>query len=236
MNGSKHMTEAQWLACQDPNPMLALLGSRSSSRKFRLFACACCRHLLWDFITDAGACEAVLAAEQYADGIASKAVLGRAKEKSTGLLARTTFGTKLYQAAFAAEATTRIDWSESIIAKQCAFAAYATCEPTLVGMERRSRIARQKQKAAGEAVRTSKHKVSALLRDIFGNPLRSLPPRPEAIPPLAEQIYAGAWDKMPLLGAWLRDRGYQQEAEHCLDPSIQHVKGCWVVDWLTGRE
>jgi hypothetical protein len=75
-----------------------------------------------------------------------------------------------------------------------------------------------------------------LLRDIFGNPFRPLPPRPEAIAPLAEQIYAGAWDKMPLLGEWLQENGYWSEGEHCLDPKNRHVKGCWVVDWVTGRE
>jgi hypothetical protein len=75
-----------------------------------------------------------------------------------------------------------------------------------------------------------------LLRDIFGNPFRPLPLRPVAIAPLAEQIYAGAWEKMPFLGEWLQEHGYQAEAEHCLDPNIHHVKGCWVVDWATGRE
>jgi hypothetical protein len=77
---------------------------------------------------------------------------------------------------------------------------------------------------------------SSWLRDIFGNPFRPLPPRPEAIAPLAEHIYAGAWDQMPILGEWLQEHGYWNEGEHCLDPSIQHVKGCWVVDWVTGRE
>jgi hypothetical protein len=77
----------------------------------------------------------------------------------------------------------------------------------------------------------------ACLRDLFGLvPFRPLPPRPEAIAPLAEQIYAGVWDQMPILGEWLQEHGYWSEGEHCLDPSIHHVKGCWVVDWVTGRE
>jgi hypothetical protein len=38
------MTEAEWLACTDPMPMLAFLRGRASARKLRLFACACaCR-------------------------------------------------------------------------------------------------------------------------------------------------------------------------------------------------
>jgi hypothetical protein len=37
------MTEAEWLACDDPQKMLAFLRGRASERKFRLFTCACCR-------------------------------------------------------------------------------------------------------------------------------------------------------------------------------------------------
>jgi hypothetical protein len=74
------------------------------------------------------------------------------------------------------------------------------------------------------------------LRDIFGNPFRPLPPRPDAIAPLAEGIYAGLWDLMPLLGEWLQERGFWSEGEHCLDPNVKHVKGCWVVDWVLGKE
>jgi hypothetical protein len=65
---------------------------------------------------------------------------------------------------------------------------------------------------------------------------RPLPPRPEAIAPLAEEIYAGRWELMPLLGEWLQEHGFWAEGEHCLDPDGMHFKGCWVVDWVTRRE
>src|SRR5579864_4184325 len=38
------MTEQEWLACTDPDPMLEFLRSNATDRKLRLFACACCRH------------------------------------------------------------------------------------------------------------------------------------------------------------------------------------------------
>jgi hypothetical protein len=77
---------------------------------------------------------------------------------------------------------------------------------------------------------------SALLHDIFGNPFCQLPSAPGTIAPLAERVYAGEWEFMPILGEWLQEHGYWSEGEHCLDPNNNHVKGCWVVDWVTGRE
>src|SRR5262249_15275199 len=41
------MTEAEWWACDDPRHMLGFLGTRSSDRKLRLFACAYARTGSW---------------------------------------------------------------------------------------------------------------------------------------------------------------------------------------------
>jgi hypothetical protein len=62
------MTEAEWLACPEPFEMLRSLGGALDDRKARLFACACTRRV-WHLLVCPASCEAVEAAEAYADGL-----------------------------------------------------------------------------------------------------------------------------------------------------------------------
>jgi hypothetical protein len=81
-----------------------------------------------------------------------------------------------------------------------------------------------------------------LLRDIFGNPFR--PITIEAawqtanVVALAQAIYdERAFDRMPILGDALEDAGCTNAnmLMHCRQPG-EHVRGCWVVDLVLGKD
>jgi hypothetical protein len=100
--------------------------------------------------------------------------------------------------------------------------------------------------ARDEAERTEWAAQATLLRDIFG----LIPFRPVAmarawkgwndgiIPKLAQAIYdERAFDRMPILGDALEEAGCtdQDILAHCRSGG-EHVRGCWVVDLVLGKE
>ena len=83
--------------------------------------------------------------------------------------------------------------------------------------------------------------VAALLREVFGNPFRPVAVEPawltSTVVALAEGIYQDrAFDRLPILADALQDAGCDNEdvLNHCRSDG-PHVRGCWVVDLLTGR-
>lgn len=73
------MTEAEWLASHAPEAMLRCILLRAKPRKLRLFQCARCRGV-WNYLPDGVSREAVIVAERYADGGASRRHLQAARE------------------------------------------------------------------------------------------------------------------------------------------------------------
>jgi hypothetical protein len=87
-----------------------------------------------------------------------------------------------------------------------------------------------------------KRQAAVLLRDVIGKPFRPVVVDPSWLTPtvtaLAATIYEDrAFDRMPILADALEEAGCDNEevVTHCRGPG-PHVRGCWVLDLLTGRE
>lgn len=236
------MSELAWLASDDPMAMLAFLGDNRSLRKMRLFACACCRQVIWNLLRDERARQAVVSAERFADGLILSDELEEARRLAIAEMGAEPYGTKAYHAASAAMATTRTDWSPAVLAGHAAFGAYASGERTVIGEARRSRAVRERQKSAKAGIRRDKATEAGLLRDIFGNPFRLTSFDPVWLTPtvraLANGIYQDhAFDRLPILADALEEAG-------CNDAEIlghlrslgPHVRGCWPLDLLLAKE
>jgi hypothetical protein len=206
------MTEQQWIECTDPPRMFLFLRGKASDRKLRLFGCACCRRI-WELLPDQANRDLVAAVEENPTGtfadLEAEIVASSRREHELS-----------HDAGY---------WAVKYLGRS--FYKFTPLTAVAVVAQRVAyRVGGTDNSAAEPEAQAH------LLRDIMGNPFHPLPPRPDSIAPLAEQVYQGRWNLIPLLGEWLQEHGYWSEGEHCLDPNVHHVKGCWVVDWVTGRE
>jgi hypothetical protein len=84
---------------------------------------------------------------------------------------------------------------------------------------------------------------AALLRDIFGNPFRPVAFDPDWRTSTAVAIARGMYESrdfsaMPILADALQDAGCDNDdvLNHCRNEKKVHVRGCWVVDLVLGKE
>jgi hypothetical protein len=219
------MTEAEWLACDDPRPMLKWLRGKASDRKRRLLAVGCCRRI-WKDIRMATRRRAVEVAEQFADGTAG------ANDLRAALL-RATAGGRFDRASFAA------CWSASDKSR------FVERVPFEAAKHVASRVAKSRSSARGRKARDEELSAqAALVRDVFGNPFRLVALGPAwpawdggTVPKLAQAIYDDrAFERLPVLADALEEAGCTNPdlLGHCRQPA-EHVRGCWAVDLLLGK-
>jgi hypothetical protein len=209
------MRESTWLKCEKVRPMLDHLRGKVSPRKLRLFACACCRALDALMASPANRV-AIETAERFADGRASREKLSAAQKacspsvKSSPARANT----KLFVLASAASA--------------CAY-ANDWLAATWCSLSVRNGGLRFPEQVT-------------LLRDIIGNPFRPVSFTPmgrttDAVRIARTMYQSRAFEDMPILADALEDAGCDNAEllAHCRGPG-PHVRGCWVVDLLLGKE
>jgi hypothetical protein len=245
------VTEAEWLSCSDPQLMLALLrrSTAGSDRKFRLFACACCRRI-WDRFPDQRNRDLVAAVEDHPGatfndpeihdpGVASSACEHECSGHPAYWVAKY-LGRGFYKMSAALSA--------AIVSAKILFLTERE-----VGQEFEAGLAldvyaqRSVLRPAGlpsplpPAVAAEARVQADLLREVFGSPHRPQPFDPawrtDTAILLARQMYSERdFSAMPILADALQDAGCDSEEilNHCRGPA-PHVRGCWVVDLLLNR-
>jgi len=222
------MTEEEWLRCRDPTAMFEFLRGKASERKLRLFAVACCREL-WEFVRNERACRATEVAEQFADAVATASELRAVYTATTELLDD--------PEATLTPAEMAACWVASESAAEAAELVLGYCSRKDFDFPYRILLWwRQKRRMATFQVRT--------FRELVG----LIPFRPVAFDPawrtsdvmlLARGIYEEkAFDRMPILADALQDAGCENHdiLNHLRDSRATHVRGCWALDLVLGKE
>jgi hypothetical protein len=218
------LSEAKWLAHDEPYPLLGFVRDIASERNLRLVGCAACRRI-WDLMREPRCRAAVEASERFADGLLP--------EKALDLISAA--AEEAYQEA------SFDDGGEARLATAVAHAASYTSSPSLL-LEVLLEALRAVCDAAPHGLVTELGLQADSVRDILGNPFRPMAVDPawltSAVVSLAEGIYAHrAFDRWPILADALQDAGCDSAdvLNHCRWPG-PHARGCWVVDLLLGKE
>jgi hypothetical protein len=234
------MLESEWDYSNDVVPMLKSLRLKGANdRKLRLFAVACCRHLLRRVPMGTNDILRVELAERYADGEAtdSELITGRFPYTHTTRAQRT--------AAIACRNATEM--GDLIVMADCTAgnAVWAVGEhaASMVNAATNSSVFIDAH-AAEQAAQAS------ILRDIIGPlPFRPLPsmvdllrtPAASNLIALAKSIYDGqtfAPEHMLAVAESLRDVHCENDEmiSHCQNTDQIHVRGCWVIDLILSKD
>jgi len=229
------MTEAEWLACRDPEPMLRFVARYTSRRKERLFALACCNRI--DHLLDNRSRERIAQLEEAVETplpvVATERLAGDAMAYADGLSYHGgPIGVSRWLAANAVW-----DFAEANPIGTADNATDAVCiskiEPDAFQEGPASPCLGDPSESAAQA---------ELLRHIVGNPFRPVAFAPEwrtdTTVALARTIYESReFSAMPILADALQDAGCDSDdiLNHCREPGT-HVRGCWVVDLVLGKE
>jgi hypothetical protein len=202
------MTEDEWLTCTDPMSMLRFLRDKASDRKLRLTACAYCRSV-WRFMGKASR-RAILLGEQMADE--------PVKESHREAVVRA-----------AIEAVCRFEDAGGDFFMAADMAYRLPCNDGWY--------------AANWTIGNWPHLASGvpIVKDTVGNPFRPVIIESRWLTTnvinLAHTIYDGrAFDYLPILADALEEAGCTDAdiLTHCCQPG-EHVRGCWVVDVISGK-
>lgn len=217
------MTEAEWLASNDPRAMFEALKRSFSSdwpygertvRKRSLFGAACCR-LVWRSVSADPRCRRKV---EYIETMTEQRLSPDEEEEL------------FFDVKIAAEHPKDGTPPAQMQAANLVYDAESPEMALGYLLTWRGRADRAQQ-------------LSDLLREIVGNPFRKAKFhkkwRTDTVLAVAQQAYdTRKYAALPILADALQDAGCNNDdlLHHLRDPSATHVRGCWALDLVLGKE
>ena len=210
--------------------MLQFVAERVSARKKRLFLCGCARRMWNHFVVDWWQ-DAIGIAEGFADGLLTSeqlAIVNGRVWHCTGYVPE--WPREDHQALL----DLGINPTESCHSRTINFLILITrADRGLGGVSTYNGYRQIRERLEG---------LPALARDIVGNPFRPVvfnsSWRTKSTVSLASRMYEEReFAAMPILADALQEAGCEDAdiLTHCREPGT-HVRGCWVVDLVLGKE
>lgn len=208
------MTEQEWLTCDDPAPMLEFLQGKASDRKLRLLAVACCNRASDLFKGDRSVAADIASLEFRADGNLEEA------QASTW-----PFGTHYIM--------------RNVLKHNDAWVCAWNTVSVITSRSPHRNIC-----SASELFKSLPYIPRALF-EIFDNPFRPIVAEADwlswsngTVPRIAQRVYdERSFGNLPILADALEEAGCDNAEilNHCRQPG-EHVRGCWVVDLMLGKQ
>lgn len=220
------MTEQEWLACEDPQPMLWFMQDRMSDRHSWAFIAACLRRTI---VAMGERNEERRRSLEEAIEPLDRFLLGTANEVDLESL----YPPDRTNPAFGDTMACSLNAAEEVTEEILCMKRFANRTK-----ERRAAAKNAARIATRNAERTAQ---AVLLRCILGNPFHPITIHAQwltsNVVDLAQTVYEEqAFDRMPILAVALTDAGCDNAdiLDHCKGPG-PHTRGCWVVDLLIGK-
>jgi hypothetical protein len=219
------MTEAEWLTWVNAEPMLRGLADSFGGDKLRLFGCVVYRRV-WNLLDDDLRC-LLEATEEWAVSDISLDQWQLAWNRYLKCLP----GPRAPDDAQAIRSIVTSTYSYVLSAVW--HAAWRV---------RRRAVLQASDNTNKQLDKAEKKWQSVVLRDLYGNPFRPVTFSPDwytdTVVTLARQMYETRdFSAMPILADALQDAGCDSEdiLSHCRGEG-PHVRGCWVVDLVLGKQ
>ena len=233
MSRRRKFTEGDWQNAVYPGIMLDYMYEQTSDRKQDLLAVACFRHI-WHLLKTEQGRHAVELLERYAEGKVTSEQLAEAKEAAWQSNSEIT------------HPEGKSGESPEVLALAAIGLAYSFQDM----MQRAADATAWVKVNTPEATSEEEEKAQCLIvRDILGNPFRLASINPIWLTPTVSSLAQSAYDerimpsgeldpeRLAVLSDALEEAGCDNEdiLNHLRSPG-PHVRGCWVLDLLLGKE